>query len=60
MSVIYILIAVSLVIAVLFFTFFIIAVRSGQFDDAYTPSIRMLFDSHKSSKKNKPKSTTKE
>ncbi len=44
MSVIYVLITVSLVIAVIFFMAFISAVRSGQYDDPVTPSIRMLFD----------------
>lgn len=44
MSVIYILIAVSIVVAVIFFIAFIYAVRSGQYDDSYTPSVRMLFD----------------
>jgi len=44
MSVIYILIAVSIVVAVIFFIAFIYAVKSGQYDDSYTPSVRMLFD----------------
>ena len=44
MSVIFILILVSLVVAVGFLLAFIWAVRSGQYDDDYTPSIRMLFD----------------
>ncbi len=44
MSVIYILITVSLIVAVVFFIAFVTAVRSGQFDDSYTPSIRMLFE----------------
>jgi len=44
MSVIYILLGISIVVAVVFFIAFIIAVRSGQFDDGYTPSVRMLFD----------------
>ncbi|MGV3698016.1 cbb3-type cytochrome oxidase assembly protein CcoS [Flavobacterium sp.] len=44
MSVIYLLISVSIIIAILFFTAFVRAVRSGQFDDDYTPSVRMLFD----------------
>lgn len=44
MSVIYLLISISIVIAVFFFTAFIKAVKSGQFDDNYTPSVRMLFD----------------
>lgn len=51
MSVIYVLITVSLVIALFFLVAFFIAVKSGQFDDSYTPSIRMLFE-NKSSKTN--------
>lgn len=44
MSVIYLLITISIFVAVAFFIAFIIAVRSGQYDDDYTPSVRMLFD----------------
>lgn len=44
MSVIYILLTISIVVAVLFFILFILSVRSGQFDDTYTPSVRMLFE----------------
>jgi cbb3-type cytochrome oxidase maturation protein len=44
MSVIYILLTISITVAVIFFVAFIVAVRSGQYDDDYTPSIRMLFD----------------
>ncbi len=44
MSVIYVLLAISLVVAIIFFIAFIVSVRSGQYDDAYTPSVRMLFD----------------
>ncbi|WP_425235722.1 cbb3-type cytochrome oxidase assembly protein CcoS [Ulvibacterium sp.] len=44
MSVIYVLLAISIVVAVIFFTAFIISVRSGQYDDSYTPSVRMLFE----------------
>lgn len=44
MSVIYILITVSLAMAILFFVLFIRSVRSGQYDDSYTPSVRMLFE----------------
>ncbi|GAB1857119.1 cbb3-type cytochrome oxidase assembly protein CcoS [Flavobacteriaceae bacterium MHTCC 0001] len=44
MSVIYILLAVSIIVAVLFFIVFVIAVKKGQFDDGYTPSVRMLFE----------------
>ncbi|WP_372756721.1 cbb3-type cytochrome oxidase assembly protein CcoS [Mariniflexile sp.] len=44
MSVIYILLAVSIFVAIVFFIAFILAVRSGQYDDSYTPSIRILFE----------------
>jgi len=44
MSAIYILLSISILVAVLFFIIFILAVRSGQFDDSYTPSVRMLFE----------------
>ncbi|MFI2743921.1 cbb3-type cytochrome oxidase assembly protein CcoS [Zhouia sp. PK063] len=44
MSVIYILISVSIVVAIVFFIAFISAVKSGQYDDSYTPSVRMLFE----------------
>ncbi|MDO5977774.1 cbb3-type cytochrome oxidase assembly protein CcoS [Flavivirga spongiicola] len=44
MSVIYILLAISIVVAVGFFIAFIWAVKKGQYDDSYTPSVRMLFE----------------
>jgi cbb3-type cytochrome oxidase maturation protein len=44
MSIIFMLILISLVVALLFLAAFFWAVRSGQYDDDYTPSIRMLFD----------------
>ena len=44
MSVIYLLLAVSIVVALIFFVAFIVSVKNGQYDDSYTPSIRMLFD----------------
>ena len=44
MSVIYILLTVSIIVAVVFFVAFIMAVKNGQFDDGYTPSVRMLFE----------------
>lgn len=44
MSVIYLLLTVSITVAVFFFIVFLIAVRKGQFDDDYTPSVRMLFE----------------
>lgn len=44
MSVIYVLLTISIIVAVIFFAAFIISVRSGQYDDSYTPSVRMLFE----------------
>lgn len=47
MSVIFILIAVSLLVAIGFLIAFIWSIRAGQFDDDYTPSVRILFDDEK-------------
>ncbi|MGA9239897.1 cbb3-type cytochrome oxidase assembly protein CcoS [Robiginitalea sp.] len=44
MSVIYMLLAISVLVAIIFFVAFIISVRKGQYDDSYTPSVRMLFE----------------
>ena len=44
MSIIYMLLAVSVIVALVFFVAFIVSVRAGQYDDTYTPSVRMLFD----------------
>lgn len=51
MEVIYITIGVSVIIAILFFIAFIMSVKSGQYDDIYTPSVRMLFDDELVTKK---------
>ena len=44
MSVIYLLISISILVAIGFFIAFIRAVKTGQYDDDYTPSVRMLFN----------------
>ena len=44
MEVIVILIAAGILVAGGFLAAYIWAVRTGQFDDKYTPSIRILFD----------------
>lgn len=41
---IYMLLAISVLVAIFFFVLFIYSVRKGQFDDTYTPSVRMLFE----------------
>ncbi len=38
------LLAISVIVALVFFTFFIVSVKNGQYDDMYTPSVRMLFE----------------
>ncbi|KAA3634361.1 MAG: cbb3-type cytochrome oxidase assembly protein CcoS [Bacteroidetes bacterium] len=47
MKVIFLLIFISLIVAVGFLVIFFWAVRNGQYDDDYTPSVRMLFDEDK-------------
>jgi cbb3-type cytochrome oxidase maturation protein len=47
MSVIWVLVGFSIIVAVSFLILFIWAVRNGQYDDKYTPSVRILFDDEK-------------
>ena len=56
MSALYVLIAASLMVALCALAAFLWAIRKGQYEDDYTPSVRMLFDDelteqHKSTKK---------
>ena len=51
MEVVYITIGVSIIVAVFFFIVFIKSVKSGQYEDTYTPSVRMLFDDELVTKK---------
>ncbi len=51
MKIMFFLIVLSLLVAVGFLIAFVWATRSGQFDDDYTPSVRMLFDNEKPIKK---------
>jgi cbb3-type cytochrome oxidase maturation protein len=44
MAILFLLIGISLSVAVIFLGGFLWASRSGQYDDTYTPSVRMLFD----------------
>ena len=59
MSVIYILLSISIIVAVVFFVAFLYAVKKGQFDDSYTPSVRMLFEDELIKKQPKPTLKTK-
>jgi cbb3-type cytochrome oxidase maturation protein len=44
MTIIVVLVIISLMLAGGFLIAFLWAVRSGQFDDTYTPSVRILLD----------------
>ncbi len=44
MSVIILLVIIGVIVAGLFLLGFIWSVKSGQYDDMYSPSVRMLFD----------------
>ncbi len=44
MSALFILIGASIITAIGFLIAFIWSVKNGQFDDDYTPSVRILFD----------------
>ena len=43
-TIIFLLISISLLVALTFLGAFLWAVRSGQYEDTYTPAVRMLFD----------------
>ncbi|MCB2208199.1 MAG: cbb3-type cytochrome oxidase assembly protein CcoS [Bacteroidetes bacterium] len=51
MSVIILLIIIGIIVAGSFLVGFIWAVKSGQYDDTYSPAVRMLFDDAKPVKK---------
>lgn len=44
MSALFLLIGISILVAGCFLIAFLWSVKNGQYDDDYTPSIRMLFD----------------
>ena len=45
MEIIIVLVVASLCVALIFLGMFVWAVKSGQYDDDYSPSVRILFDS---------------
>jgi cbb3-type cytochrome oxidase maturation protein len=49
-----------MLVAIGFFIAFIRAVKTGQYDDDYTPSVRMLFDDELKITPNKSVQTTEE
>jgi cbb3-type cytochrome oxidase maturation protein len=44
MNILFVLIGVSLFAALIFLAMFIWAVKTGQYEDNYTPSVRILFE----------------
>jgi cbb3-type cytochrome oxidase maturation protein len=62
MSVIFLLIGLGIIVAIGFLILFIWSVKSGQYEDDYSPSVRILFDDYKSengkSDEKKEESTT--
>jgi cbb3-type cytochrome oxidase maturation protein len=56
MSVIFLLIPLSIIIAICFLGAFIWAVRSGQYEDTCTPSMRLLLEEKRGGAKAKAKS----
>ena len=60
MEVLYITIGVSIIVALIFFFGFIKSVKSGQYEDTYTPSVRMLFDDELVTVKKKDEKDEKE
>jgi cbb3-type cytochrome oxidase maturation protein len=47
MSAIYILISISFIVAIGFLAAFIWSIKNGQYEDDYSPSVRMLKDDKK-------------
>lgn len=52
MSALFLLIGISIVVAAAFLTAFLWSVKNGQYDDDYTPSVRMLFEDELTSSAN--------
>ncbi len=51
MSALFILIGISILVAAIFLIAFLWSVGDGQYDDDYTPSVRMLFENETENKK---------
>ncbi|MDE5418215.1 cbb3-type cytochrome oxidase assembly protein CcoS [Labilibaculum sp. DW002] len=60
MSVIFVLIAVSMVVAGGFLIGFLWAVKKGQYEDTYSPSVRILFDDMEKEEQKEELEKTKE
>ncbi len=51
MEIIIVLVVASLCVALIFLGLFVWAVKSGQYEDDYSPSVRILFDQHNKEEK---------
>ncbi len=60
MSAIFVLIGFSILVAAGFLIAFIWSVKSGQYEDDYTPSVRILFDDQPNTKSTEKPEETKE
>jgi len=58
MSVVFVLVFVAILIAAVFLGAFIWSVKSGQYEDTYTPSVRILFDDPKMKEPGKTENKT--
>lgn len=56
MEIIILLVIASLSVALVFLAMFVWAVKSGQYEDDYSPSVRILFDQHSEKKDTNNKS----
>jgi len=59
MNILYLLVGVSLFAALFFLGLFVWAVKSGQYEDTYTPSVRVLFDDDNESSSSAEEQKTK-
>lgn len=57
MSIIFILVIIGAIVAGGFLLAFVWAVKSGQYEDSYSPSVRILFDDHINKPENNQSST---
>jgi cbb3-type cytochrome oxidase maturation protein len=51
MEILIVLISISIAIAIFFVGVFIWIIKTGQYEDTYTPSVRVLFDDKKTDNK---------
>jgi cbb3-type cytochrome oxidase maturation protein len=58
MEILYLLVGCSVMVAAVFLGGFLWSVKSGQYDDMYTPAVRILFDDVQPSDKNTSTKTT--